>query len=293
MISVISNAFFINFHTIGSGAVFNASNLTINIYNSAFHCCTSNTSAACFLFTSSTVNVTKSCFYHSQVNYHKNDVFGNAFLISYSDPANFEYISAYECGYDEKTVADTTFATVNTSIIAKNVNSSHCTSFGGPVSFGTSKPPIENYMEFVTCAHTFGEVSYIHTVISGTSKVNYINSIHNNVTSIFWLHKNDIMNVNNGVFYDNTYKEFVNTDRENTLIINNCFSDDLINDLPSLSHTDSFELFIDTIIPAEICELNSFNQKTCKISNESSLITSIFIYTILTSHINHNKFESG
>ena len=166
MIYVVSNAFISNFHSTSSGAVLNSSNIEISITNCALEYITADVSAACFLFSNSTVNISKTCFFHSQIVHSVDGHFGNVYHIINSNPATAEYLSAYECGYDPSKVGDSTFATSYTSFKAKYINTSYCATHHGSTTFNIviDQSESESQMDFMTSVNAFGPNTYVYVV---------------------------------------------------------------------------------------------------------------------------------
>ena len=288
MIYVISNAFFSHFHSTTSGAVLNSTNIDISISNCALEYVTADDSAACFLFSSSTVNISKTCFFHSQIvcDGNGNGKYGNVYHIINSNPAAVEYLSAYECGYDPSKVGDSTFATSSTSFKAKYINTSNCSTRHGATTFNIYLGPSESesQMDFMTSVNAFGSLSYIYVVEEeGKSKINNFNIVHSsNICGIFWL--SDYLTLTNFIIYNNTYEHFsYHSNIDNIYIyfsLNNCFADVSIEELPSLKPINSITYFVDIIMPAEICELQSNTAITC-IKSKSLIHLGPLIYIFL------------
>ena len=290
MTYVVSNAFFSHFHSTTSGAVLNSTNIEISITNCALEHITAGVSAACFLFSTSTVNISKTCFFHSQIVFdgNRNGRYGNVYHIINSNPATVEYLSAYECRYDPSKVGDSTFATSSTSFKAKYINTSNCATESGATTFNIYLGPSESesQMDFMTSVNAFGSMTYIYVVLKkGKSRINNFNIVHSsNIYAIFWL--DDTLTLTNCIIYNNTYGDFsFNTNSDSIykhFSLTKCFSDVSIKELPSLTKTDSLTYFVDIIIPAEICELQSHLAITCLeskgIIHLSPLIYVVFCY---------------
>ena len=285
MSNVVSFALFEDFHTEGSGSVFNANQLQISINNCKFCYCTAETSAACFFFNSSTVNISKTCFYHSQISKQRDFHYGNAFHLENCNPAFYESLSAYKCGYDDINEADSTFATTSTQFTAKITNSSYCASYQGASSYGIDTDPFGSKMDYLTCINAYGKTAYVHTVINGKTQITNLNVINCDCYHLFYTRKDDEIKITNGVFIGNSFGNFDCNSYFDNFDLIEWYADFSNPNLTSLKPIDSINhhLFIDETIYAEFCNNNFIiNQKinTIKIKN-NSIILQVLIFVII------------
>ena len=138
-------------------------------------------------------------------------------------------------------------------------------------------------MDFMTSVNAFGPNTYVYVVEhGGKSKINNFNIVHSSdILSLFYL--TDILTLTNCIIYNNTYRYFIYPSSKNVydyFSLNNCFSEDLIEELPSLKTINSITYFVDIVIQAEICELQSNHVITC-IKSQGLIHLSPLIYIFL------------
>ena len=250
----IAFSLFQNFVTSESGGALNIKTIDTNVKSCEFLYCTATKYGACFLFTSCNSNISNSCFFHSQIITKQNSYFGNAFFIDTSPLlTKFECISAYECGYDQSKVGDTTFVTKSLSLEANNINNSNCAAYeGGCFCFEWNS--VTN-ISFITCISVYGELTCGIVVSKGNCYINYINFIQSpNLGCTFWLDDIAQVYIQNGIFYDVFSSSFSSGNKYSNFHLDNCFCNVQISSLSNMKLLNTLSIFqFNTIIKAEIC----------------------------------------
>ena len=283
--NIISNALFQNFHTDSSGAVFTWNNLKLSVESCQFQYCTADDTAACFLAISSTIEIHKTCFYHTQIVKKVDGSYGNAFFIKNSQSAQYDQISAYLCGYSVEEIGDSTFVTSSTPLKGNAINASYCASFYGSCSLAFDNGPSSDSVKYLTCVSpwSISSLSYF-LVLYGRSKstVDNFNMINGSmVYTMFWLSEWAFLTINNGIFIDPKPESFVNSNRLGSMKLNNCFS---TKELPISSGVEVTQEISQqgSVLIADMCYIVSPAAKTCPSSTRYHFYH-LFYHVILFS----------
>ena len=255
--SVINNSLFCEIHSDSSGAVFNIKNINLKIFSCAFQKCTAKTSAACFLLSSSAIQIIDTCFYYSQILTSEDNSYGNAFHIIDGERAYYSQISSFLCGYDSSKCSDSTFVTSNTPLISTHVNCSHSATYSGSNSITVnSLSETSNITYLITCS-VFGNGA--HHFITQKAKAlleNFVCINSSRVGTLFWVDVNDFITINNGIFIGPEPESIVNDNRHNNLQFIKCKSEYSIKDVseePILIDGSNYN--IEIIKLAEYCDI--------------------------------------
>ena len=282
MENIISNNLFYSFHRDSFGGALYSSSVNLTIVSCAFKYCTSLSYGGCFYSEKGIIKVSKSCFYHSQINKQEDFLYGNAFYIENSNQISLEEISSFLCGFDENSCGDSPIATNYSPLKVALMNCTNSATFNGAASI-TLNNCEHNNLTYLISMYPNGINCYHFIGIAATSSCNYFLCIDSsNLVSIFHVDNEHKFTIQNGIFINPDPNKIINSNAYSRLILINCIS---TVELPSFENNINYTIIPDFTISneskiiAEIC--NQMNYKKCNtIICNKHVITTIQLFVI-------------